>query len=188
MGDVEFLPLLMRWIHVVSAIVAVGGATFMWLVLHPAAARYIPDEEETGGRYFRDAIRRRWMIVIHVCIAGFLVSGFYNFFAVTLPEHQGQWLYHALFGLKFLLSLPVFFLAIGLSSTRPWAQRFAGRPRTWLAALLVMAFAVVLLGGFMRMMPGAEADDTVTPVADVESIEDEDDGDPEDDEEDEANG
>ena len=148
------LPLVMRWLHILAAITAVGGSLFMWLVLIPSAGRALDDAAHT---HLRQEIRARWQRIVHTCILLFLVSGFYNYFAVTRHLHDGQALYHALFGVKFLLALGVFALALLLTSSRSATASIRARNRLWLGVLLVLAVAVVLMSGYMRAMPHVPA-------------------------------
>ena len=109
------LPLIMRWAHVLAAIVAVGGSIYMRFVLMPVAASVL---EEEPHKRLRAALTRLWQRFVHACILLFLVSGFYNYLAVTRLNHVSQPLYHALFGIKFLLALGVFALALILTSNQ----------------------------------------------------------------------
>jgi uncharacterized membrane protein len=156
-GDLV-VPLIMRWLHILSAVTAVGGAIFMLFVLRPAAAAALQEGDHSG---LREAIRTRWQRLVHVCILLFLVSGFYNYLVVMRPQHVDQPLYHALFGVKFLLALVVFVLALALSSSKAWSQRLRADAGRWLSALVLLAVAVVLISGFMRALPKAP----MTPVA-----------------------
>lgn len=146
----DFLPLLMRWMHILAAIIAVGGSFFMRLVLMPSVKAALSDETH---QQLRDALIPRWRRVVHTCIALFLISGFYNYLVVTRPLHADQPIYHALFGIKFLLALAVFALAIVLTSSGGWAAPFKAKAPAWLGLLVALALAVVLISGFLRMMP-----------------------------------
>ncbi len=150
MNDVDLVVLLMRWAHILSAIVAVGGSFFMRVVLMPGANAVLSDAEHAK---LRPALVKRWQKVIHVCILLFLISGFYNYFVVTSPMHQGQPLYHMLFGVKFLLAMLVFFLAIVLTSLKPWAARVRANAKLWLSLLVALAITVVLISGLLKNLP-----------------------------------
>jgi uncharacterized membrane protein len=143
------LPLLMRWAHVISAVVAVGGSFFIWLVLLPVAGRVLAAEQ--AGE-LRAALTKRWAKFVHTCILLFLVSGFYNYLVVTGPRHEGNGQYHMLFGIKFLLALVVFVLAVILTSSKPWSAKFKQNP-IFLTLLVVTSLIVVMLGGYMKLMP-----------------------------------
>lgn len=143
------MPLLMRWLHVGTAIVVVGGLVFYRLVFVPIADKVLSDEEREK---LREPLMRRWKIFIHASIILFLISGFYNYIYVTSAQHEGQGLYHALFGLKFLLALGVFALAIIMTSTMTWSEKFRKNQALW-AVLILLASAVVLIGGYMKVMP-----------------------------------
>lgn len=164
----EIVPLLMRWLHVLSAIVAVGGAFFMLAVLRPSANAVLPEAQHDA---LRGAVRGRWQRVVHITILLFLISGFYNYLVLMRPQHVDQPLYHALFGIKFLLALAVFTLAIALTSSKDWSARMRSNSGTWLGLLVALAVTVVLISGAMRALPKSltpqpptvETADTTTP-------------------------
>lgn len=147
------LPALMRWIHMLSAVTVAGSIFFYLAVLRPAAAKALTPEQHAA---LREPLMRRWKMLIHPSIVLFLVSGFYNYLTITAPAHDGQALYHALFGVKFLLSLVLFALAIVLTSTRAWSQRWRDSRGAWLL-LGALTLAIVLIAGLMKVMPGPAA-------------------------------
>jgi uncharacterized membrane protein len=149
------LPLLMRWTHILAAIAALGGTLFLRLILIPAAAKALGDEER---KRLREAVLGRWRVAVHVAIALLLISGFYNYLGVTRFDHEGQGAYHALMGVKMLLALVVFALAILLTSRRPNSIQ-ANTPK-WQAILIALTVAVVLIAGHLKLMP-TQRDDTI---------------------------
>jgi uncharacterized membrane protein len=144
------LPLIARWAHILSAIIAVGGSLFIRLVLMPAASVALTHEE---NERLGPALMRRWKYLVHTCILLFLLSGTYNYLAITRFQHAGQPLYHILLGLKILLALAVFYLAIALTSPGELFARIKTRRAQWLTALVALAVLVVLISGFIRTMP-----------------------------------
>jgi uncharacterized membrane protein len=139
-----------RWGHVLAAVVAVGGLLFLRLVLMPSAKETLSDTEHHA---LREAIRRRWQKVVLACIALLLVTGFYNFFTISLAKAEVAPAYHMLFGLKFLAALGVFFLASVLTGR---ARGFAGMraaPGRWLAVAAALAVAVILISGVLKNLP-----------------------------------
>lgn len=146
---VEILPLLMRWAHILSAVILVGGAFFMRFVLAPVAnATLDPTIHET----LRDNIRARWKKFVFVFIALFLVSGFYNYLMVTRFEHDGEPVYHMLFGIKFLLALVVFALASFLTGRTSIAKKMQANNGFWMGMLVLLAILTVAIGGYMKLM------------------------------------
>jgi hypothetical protein len=78
------LPIAMRWLHLVSVVVLLGGVFYARVVVGDMAANFKP--------------------VAYGAIGGILVSGLYNFLSKsTYPPH-----YHMWFGIKVLLALHVF--------------------------------------------------------------------------------
>lgn len=148
--EAEFaLALIMRWIHIVSAVVVVGSIFFYWVALRPVLPRILSEEQQDP---FRTALMRRWKMLIHPSILFFLISGLYNYLAVTRFQHDDQPLYHILFGVKFLLAIVVFALALVATSTRAWSVNLRKSSGLW-GALVLTSLAVVLLGGYMKVMP-----------------------------------
>ena len=70
----EWLNLLMRWLHLVSVAVLIGSAAFVVLVLRPALAAQSPESR----RDFFLSLKIRLKMLVHGSIAGILVSGLYN--------------------------------------------------------------------------------------------------------------
>ncbi|MBI5092448.1 MAG: hypothetical protein HZB26_08385 [Candidatus Hydrogenedentes bacterium] len=150
MSDNTILILAMRWTHILTAITAIGGTIFIRFVLIPVAESVLDDE--THAR-LRAGLVKRWQKFVHTCIMMFLISGFYNYFVVTGPAHSGQPLYHALFGIKFLLALAVFGLAVVLTSTKDWSKGIRANAKTWLGLLVALGVVVVMVSGVMKNIP-----------------------------------
>jgi hypothetical protein len=69
---------------------------------------------------------------------------------------NGAWMrqtsYHALFGVKFLLALAVFYFSsalVGRGAGTQWIRNARGR---WLSVTLALALGIVLLSGWMRQL------------------------------------
>lgn len=143
------LPLIMRWIHIGSAITVVGGTVFMLFVLLPAAREILHEEHLK----LRAAVLRRWKWFVHAGIGLFLVSGLYNYIIVMAPLHKGDGLYHGLMGLKMLLALGVFGLAEVLVGRSKLAEKLRQNAAKFLTINLVLALIIVMLSGFLKSIP-----------------------------------
>ncbi len=98
------LQIVMRYIHIVSAIVAVGGMAFMLFCVLPAASLL---EESQRGPFLAN-IHRRFTRVMWYCIAGLLVSGIFNWIVLAPAYRQIGASANALIGIKVLLALIIF--------------------------------------------------------------------------------
>jgi uncharacterized membrane protein len=145
----------MRWTHILTAITAIGGSIFMRFVLMPVANTVL--DEETHAR-LRTGLVKRWQRFVHTCILLFLISGFYNYFVVTGPAHPHQPLYHAMFGVKFLLALAIFAIAVVLTSTKDWSKGARANAKLWLGLLVALGVIVVMISGVMKNIPKPTAD------------------------------
>jgi uncharacterized membrane protein len=145
--NVDWLAVLFRWIHVLAAVVAVGGVLFQRLVLMPSVQASIDDGRRAK---LHEEVARRWKGVLMACIGLLLVSGFYNFFTVSLDKAESVPVYHSLFGVKFLAALVVFFLGSALVGR---ARAFEGMRRNrsrWLGITAVLAVVVILVSGVLK--------------------------------------
>jgi len=149
MDSAEVIALVSRWVHLLCAVAVGGSILFHWIVLRPAAAKALSDEQH---RALREALMKRWKMLIHPSILLFLATGLYNYIKVTAPLHEGQGLYHALFGIKFLIGILVFALAVVLTSTRKWSEQWREGKLGWMI-LSAGVIALVLIGGYMKRMP-----------------------------------
>jgi uncharacterized membrane protein len=152
----DALPLvvLMRWVHVGTAIVVLGGSVFMRFVLMPAAAP-MPEADHDA---LRGRIMGRWKRFVMMGIALFLISGFYNYLVVAVPGHKGDGLYHGLMGTKILLAFVVFFFASALTGRSKGLEGIRRNSRKWLAVTILLAAIVSAIGGFLKVArPAGEA-------------------------------
>jgi uncharacterized membrane protein len=149
--------LLLRWAHILAAIVAMGGLVFARYGLLPALAEV---DESTRDR-IHDAIRRRWLPWVIGAITVLLASGLANFLIFNGRVKaegwaDGEWMrqtsYHALFGAKFLLAMVVFYFASALVGRGEGTQWVRNNRAKWLSVTLGLSLAIVLLSGWMRQL------------------------------------
>jgi uncharacterized membrane protein len=163
------LTLILRWAHVLAAIVALGGLLFARFALVPAAEEL---GSETADRVHA-GVRRRWLPWVIGAITLLLASGLTNYILLIrrvkdAPElWGGDWMrqtgYHALFGVKFLLAMIVFYLASGLVGRGAGTQWIRDARRQWLSVAVGLGVGVVLISGWMRQLHTG-ANDLPDPV------------------------
>lgn len=149
MTDLPILALIARWIHIISACLAVGVPIFMRFVFLPVATRTLPPETLAQ---LRNALNARWRHWVYAIILMFLLSGLYTFIAVVLPLDLGEDkpTYHMLFGFKMILALGIFFLASALAGRARIFQLFRDKTKTFLGVLIIMLALLLVLSGLLR--------------------------------------
>lgn len=143
------LPTLLRFLHIAPAVIAGGATIFARIALLPALAA-LPDAERTR---VKDAIDRRWRVVVMTCITLLLVSGIANFVLYQAPFHKGQPLYHALFGVKFLLAMVVFFLGSAMTGRSAALASIRANARLYVGLAATLVIAIVLISAVLRSIP-----------------------------------
>ena len=134
MGDI-LMP-LMRWLHLSSAVVLIGGILYARFVIAPSERCLTADArtalDECAARNFRP--------VVFIAIICSVLSGLVNYLAK--PGHS--MLFHMLFGLKILLALHVFSVSILIA--QPGNKR---RNRQMIGAA-ISGLAIIAIAGYLK--------------------------------------
>lgn len=133
------LMVAMRWIHIASAIVLLGGFFFARFVLAPA----LSGESEPGPLAARVAAKfRPILITIVITIFG---SGLYNYLTKeNYPPHYHMWM-----GIKLLVVLDVLATTLLYAAASP--ADIAKRHRQAMHIVIAGA-AIVLISGWLRYL------------------------------------
>jgi putative copper export protein len=132
------LNILMRFVHIISAVVLLGSLLAWLLAVTPALAALAEDTR----RKVDNAIAASLRPLALSAMAGLLISGLYNFLNKTGLTPA----YHAVIGVKFLLVLHVF--AVTYIATKPDNPK---RVRQ-LTGVAVSGVVIVLLSAVLRWL------------------------------------
>lgn len=158
MEEINIPLLLSRWLHLLSAIILVGGSVFLRFALMPAAADLPTDQHDA----LRQRLMGKWKILVHVFVVLLFLTGMVNLIAkvkVSLP------IWHMLFGIKFLLALVVIFFAHALVGRSKGLQPVRDKAPLFLVVNIVLATLVVLLSGVLNQLPKKPANTTAEAAA-----------------------
>ncbi len=131
------LQVIMRWLHLSSAIVLIGGSVYWRLVLMPSSFALPADERDVLDE--RDAANFRPFVA--AAIAGLLLSGIFNILAN--PGHSR--VHNIMLAIKLLLAAHVF--AAVLAAVR---ARKAGRMRT-LTGVAISGAVIIGISAYLRV-------------------------------------
>lgn len=147
----NLVAIVLRWLHIVPAVIAGGAAFYTVLALLPAMG----EMPEADRARLRDSLTRRWRAVFMACTTLLLASGLLNFILYQAPVHKGQPLYHGLFGVKFLAAMVVFFLGAALTGRSAGLAGIRANARRWTAVTAVLVLLILLVSGVLRAIPHA---------------------------------
>ena len=135
------LQIVMRYLHLTSVIVAVGGWAFLLICLRPATRMVETSLRDTVTNLTQQKFAR----VLWFAIGGLIVSGIYNWVLLAKEYKQVGAIGNALIGTKVLLAVVMFAIiwlrAIGL---------IKGRERMFLSINIHLAALIVLLAAILR--------------------------------------
>jgi uncharacterized membrane protein len=136
MSDVIFV--IIRWLHISSVATLIGGMIFGRFVMTAAAGGLSPDSRES----FLDRAAGLYRPLVFAAMAGLLISGTYQILLVS--GHPP--VYHMLLGIKLLLAMHVFAVAILIA--RPHNPR-RGR---LMAGAAFSGLAIIAISAYLRHM------------------------------------
>ena len=149
LGD-TLLTLLARWLHILSATLAVGVPIYVRFVLIPAAEGTLDEERHTR---LREAIVKKWRIIVHILIVIFLATGFYTYLGVArwkkLPPAAAT-LYHILLGIKILAALAMFTISSALAGSSTLFAPMREKAKFWLLVLVLLGLLIIGISGVLR--------------------------------------
>jgi uncharacterized membrane protein len=147
----DWLMFASRLLHILSAIILVGGLFYLWAVVTPTAAPpgTAPVDQYFGGR------RAAWAKWIGIASLFLLVTGLWNFIQMVKTNEIAT-SYHMLGGLKILAGLGLMFLAALLAGRTAAADSLRMKWRMWLSVCLILGIVTVALGTVMRTYPRTE--------------------------------
>ncbi len=140
-----WISILSRVIHTTCGATILGGLIYLRFVLVPTAIK----SDDVCEVVFTNK-RRTWALCIALCSALLIASGLYNLLLFTDQYQNLPKLYHPLFGIKFLLSLGVMFIAAVIAGKTKLAERVRSKMTLWLNIVIVLALAVFVLGAILR--------------------------------------
>jgi len=149
MDHISWPAVASRWLHIIGAIVAVGGAIFLRAIILPSTKSLPADAAQS----LRDAFRKRWAMVYSISILILLATGLYNYIVVAIPQHRGQAIYNALIGIKIILAFAVFFLGSALVGRSPAFENLRRNAPRWLVINIGIALIVVAIATVLKFIP-----------------------------------
>ena len=106
----DVLAALSRWLHMISAIVAIGGAFFLWWVVPVGLAEADAASRDSVLR----SMRRKFKRAVHIAVTLLILTGIFNTYRAWWDYKIERGLMHALWGMHVLVGVIVIGLSISL--------------------------------------------------------------------------
>jgi uncharacterized membrane protein len=144
---IEYVLLGLRYMHILGAIALMGGTIFARFAVLPSL-NSLPDSTRVE---LHGQLRRRWAHVVRLAALCLLVSGIANMgIYAAMYEFPTFTKYNMVAGIKFLLALPIFFIAELLTGKSSLALRIQEKAKFWLTVNLILALSMIAIGGGLR--------------------------------------
>ena len=131
----DVLSVIMRWLHITSVVVLLGGVLYARFILAPVLQSLAAQEQDTLG----DSLAARYRSLLLAVVLLLTATGLYN---MIMNINRGT-LYQSLLGIKLLLVLHVF--AVGILIVRPKnPKRTRQMTGLVISGLVILAISAVL--------------------------------------------
>lgn len=148
MADFQILlNVLSRFLHIISAILLLGGAFYAHRVLTPVL-NVLPEDQRMQAAA---GAQLRYRAILFTLVGVSLLSGIYNLLKV--PHSH---IYHMAFGIKMLAVLHIYATLV-LWATSPYGDvSIAGKNKRRVLSVSVAGLVVVFISAYLRSlsMPG----------------------------------
>lgn len=154
-----WIMLVSRILHILGAIILVGGLFYLRFVVSPVSAPpgAAPVDQFFGGR------RAKWAKWVGIATALILISGIWNYIQIIHQNERLIGAYHAFAGIKILAAIAVFLLAALLAGRTAIAETIRQNWRLWLNVCLALGLVTVILGSLLRSFPHIRKVDAADP-------------------------
>ncbi|MBZ5591103.1 MAG: hypothetical protein LAP39_02630 [Acidobacteriia bacterium] len=134
----DALNVFMRWLHITSVVVLIGGVLYARFVLAPVLQSLAAQEQDTLG----DALAARYRSLLFLIVLLLTATGLYN---MILNINRGS-LYQSLLGIKLLLVLHVF--AVGILIVKAKNPKRARQ----MTGLVISGLVIIAISAVLRQL------------------------------------
>lgn len=138
------LGVLFRVLHITASAILLGGLVYQLKAVLPTQG------SDGNPPESNKASRAGWAKLVALATALLLISGIYNFYGIVTTNEKLPSLYHALFGIKFLLAFFVFFVAAATAGRSSLAVKMRSSHAKWLKLCLAAALAIFVIAAVLR--------------------------------------
>jgi hypothetical protein len=138
----EVVGILMRWAHIASMAVLLGGVTYARLVAFPVLNKAGAEDRPA----ISERLAARYRPLMYAAIGGLVLSGLYNF--LTHTGHTPY--YHRWFGIKMLLVLHVFAASVLAMRSSPATPGNEARRVRRMTGIVMSGLLIVLISAYLR--------------------------------------
>lgn len=138
------MAIFIQWVHLIAAVVVLGGLGFLLLVLIPSLPTLSAEEREA----FSQAVATRFRWATWIAVSLLLLSGLYNVRRYYWEVPWGTaWTF---LSLKMGLSFAMFGILLALSLPFRMFDPLRARRRLWLLVAFSLGVVVVLVSAYLR--------------------------------------
>jgi uncharacterized membrane protein len=157
--------LLSRILHILGAIILVGGLFYIRNIISPVSA---PPGTSPVDQFFGGP-RGKWAKWVGIATALLLITGLFNYVMIIKQHERLASSYHMIAGMKMLVAMVVFLFAALLAGKTNAADRIRQNWRMWLSVCLLLSIVTVVFGSWLRTYPRTRKVESTTAAPKLEA-------------------
>ncbi|QDU57450.1 hypothetical protein [Aeoliella mucimassa] len=154
------LLVVIRVLHITCAAAIFGGLVY----IHQMVAPLTEGADDPAEALYRGR-RSAWAKVVMMATAFLILSGFLQYYYNMTGHEDLPPLYHALFGIKFLLAFFVFYVAAGTAGKSALASDMQKNITKWVKLGIAAVLVIFVLAAVMRTFPKVPLAAEAAPAA-----------------------
>lgn len=142
------MSVLVQWLHVAAAVLAVGGVACIRFVVLPA----LEGMDEEARSAFMDGVHVRFRQIVGISLGLLLITGLYNVGVVAAAGQLTPPAYLYPLIAKIVLALVIFKIAFMLMIPGPAFSGVKAKRKGWLLVNFVLGMIVILIAAYLRRL------------------------------------
>lgn len=144
----RLLSIIVQWLHLVAAVLAVGGVACIRFVVLPS----IEQLDDAARERFMESVHNKFRKIIGLSMVLLLITGLYNVGIAASAGHltASAYLYPVI--VKIVLALIMFKIAFMLIIPGPAFSGVKAKRKMWLYVNFVLGLVVILIAGYLRRL------------------------------------
>lgn len=130
-----------KFLHVTFAAIAMGGIALTLWALIPALKEVSPESAATISQ----GVSRRFGVMIWITISILFLTGLWMV-VLVIAAGVPHALYHSILGIKIILALLIFLIALGITLPMKFLEKMRQNKRRWMVINIHLIVIVFFLG------------------------------------------
>jgi uncharacterized membrane protein len=144
----RLLSIIVQWLHVVAAVLAVGGVACIRFVVLPSVEQL----DDAARATFMESVHDKFRKIVGLSMGLLLITGLYNIGVAASAGYLTTPAYLYPIIVKIVLALVIFKIAFMLMIPGPAFSGVKAKRKMWLYVNFILGLIVILIAAYLRRL------------------------------------